>query len=331
MATTFADIWRRVRLYVPSAPVLLVQAWVRDAYRQLADMRGWGWLVMEDQIAFQAARSLATVTATVGSSTVTSAGLFLPASDPGRQFRVGSYPIYTILTCPDVNTITLDRTFQPPTLSNVISPQTAQILDAYATMPLDFGRFVVVLDPLNQRIVPWWATEEELSLIDPTRQAAENVPRLLVGRRPSTYPPTFGQMQYEYWPKPQSTGALQYYAIRRPTPMADDAPFIGVLADRSDILETGALARAARWPGTSEVKNPYFNIALAAQLDLKFAALANQLDLRDDDQLQQSWTTIPWQRWQIWAWAYDTRLLQATDSDLGAYAGFGYYGAGQGW
>ena len=313
--STFGDIWRRVRLYIPDAPVLLVQAWVRDAYRELADQRGWGWLTIENQLVFGDARTLTVVT-TLNSTTVTSAGLFV-ASDAGRQFRVGSFPIYTIAAFVDANTITLDRTYQTTGVGAV----TGEILDAYATMPIDFGRFVVVVDPVNQRMVPWWATQEELDLIDPTRQATEGTPRLLAARRPSTFSGSLGQIQYEYWPKPTAAGALQYYAVKRPVPTSDDEEFVGVLRDRSDILEIGALAKAAMWPGTHERPNPYFNLGLANQLSGKFQALSTQLDLRDDDQYQQSWSTIPWHRWSTWSWAYDTHLLQATDATLASYWG----------
>ena len=100
----------------------------------------------------------------------------------------------------------------------------------------------------------------------------------------------------------------------------------GVLGARPDVLETGALAKAAKWPGTQDVKNPYFNLALSRELDAEFDRLALQLDLRDDDQNPQSWSTIPWQKWSTWAWAYDTSLLRETDATLAAY--FGYTGLG---
>lgn len=313
---TFGDVWRKVKLHVPSAPPLLCRNWVQDAYRDLCDRRGWTFLVMEGQLVFADARTL-TATVTLGSATVTSAALFVNG-DAGRQFRVGSFPVYTILTVVDPSTITLDRAYET---FDATGAQSATILDAYATLPVAFGRFVTVLDPINQRLIPWWATQEELDLIDPTRQASDGPPRLLVARKLSEYTLTAGQLQYEYWPVPTSAGALQYYAIKRPIDLADEDAFVGLLATRADILELGALARAALWPGTAEVKNPYFDLRLAAALQMKFDALANQLDLRDDDQSQQSWSTIPWHRWSAWGWAYDTHLLQQTDATVADYAG----------
>jgi hypothetical protein len=319
---TFADVWRKVRLYVPDAPVFLVRTWVQDAYASLCDRRGWVWSVEQGQLVSQVSRDNLAVTVTQGSTTVTSAGLFTSA-DVGRQFRVGSYPVYTIYSLTDANTITLDQAYYGSANGAVT---TAQILDAYATLPANFGRFVIVVSPDNQRIVPWWATQEELDLVDPTRQSTDSYPRLLVARQGSTTPATLGQMQYEYWPYPTALQALQYYMITRPTDLTDTHVFRGVLAHRTDVLEAGALAAAAKWPGTRERPNPYFNLQLARMHQQEFEAAANQLDLRDDDQNQQSLGQIPWQKINTWAWAYNTQLLQATDATLADYAGFGYGG-----
>lgn len=317
MATTFETVWRSVRLSVPNAPPLLVQQWVLDAYRTLRDRRGWSWAIIQNQLIWADARSLAVAT-TAGSPTVTSGGLFV-AADVGRQFRVGTYPIYTIIARPDANTLTLDLPYE----GSGVGAVTAQILDAYATLPEGFSRFVAIVDPNNQRLVPWWATWEEMDLLDPIRASTASVPRLLAARKTSSLSSTAGRTQYEYYPKPTVAGALQYYAIGAPTALAQDYVFPGLLGDRPDILRTGALAQAAQWPGTTDLKNPYFNLALSIQLGRQFDALSNQLDLRDDDVYQQSIDNLPWQKWRTWVWAYDTALLRMTDATLGSYAGFG--------
>lgn len=316
-ATTFGHVWRKVRLRCPDAPPLLCQDWVMTAYRTLCDRRGWVWLVKPLQLAFAAHRPNLAVTVTPGSQTVTSAGLFLP-SDEGRQFRVESYPIYTVDGYVDANTIGLAQPFYGVGTGAV----TAEILDAYGILPLDFGRFVAVVDPTNQRMVPWWVTQEELDLLDPVRMAADAVPRLLCTIGPSTQQLTPGQLQVEYWPKPTAAGALQAYYISRPTTFAEDDVLTGVLQARSDILVTGALVEAALWPGTTQRPNPYFNISTRRLLQDQFDRACLQLELRDDDQSQQSWSVIPWDKWSAWAWAYDTHLLRETDATLGSYWGF---------
>jgi hypothetical protein len=322
---TFEDVWRKVRLYAPNAPLHLVRTWVQDAFRALVMKRQWGWVVAQDQITFAAARQVDCVV-TLGSTLVTAAVATFVAGDAGRQFRQGTWPIYTILSvAADGSSVTLSLAYQGLS-AGVVS---ATISDCYATMPVDFGAFVVVVDPIYQRMVPWWGTQMELDLIDPNRTAADATPRLLVPSSNSVFSATRGQMQYEYWPKPTAAGALQYYYARRPGLLADTDAIPGLLQSRVDILETGALARAAKWPGTLDQKNPYFNLMLARTLDADFELAAQQLDLRDDDQWQQSFDTIPWQRWSMYTWAYSTHLLQASDATLSSYANWG--GGSLGW
>lgn len=317
---TFEDCWREVRQHAPLATALLCRRWVQDAYNTVADSRGWFWSIQQGQLTYQDAITLDAVTVTVGSTTVTSVGLFTAAM-AGRQFRTGSYPIYTVQRFIDANTIELDMTYQ----SGTTGATEATILDVYTTLPEDFGRFFIVADPVNQRFIPWWMTSEELTLVDPNRTATGGPPRCLIAWKPSTYPPTLGRAQYTYWPIPTAQGALQYQYVKRPKNLVDSDIFHGVLGHRTDILVAGALAKCAKWPGTPDVKNPYFNLALAKQLEQEFQEGLIQLDLRDDDQLQQSLSNIPWERTDAWTWAYNTHLLQATDATLGAYAGYGNY------
>lgn len=319
-APTFYDVCMGMRLYAPNAPWFLVQKWVRDSFAQLADRRQWSWMLLQGQLVWADARDLAAVTTTFGSTTVTSAGLFV-ASDEGRNFRVGTYPIYTIVTFTDANTIVLDRAYEGTAQGAVA----AQILDAYATVPANFQNFLAILDPVNQRLIPWWATWEELALIDPDRMAAESVPRLLAAASPSVVATTLGQPQYEYYPKPTTRGALQYYAKKTPigTNLTDLIP--AGLVPRIDIIEAGALAACAKWPGTEDLKNPYFNLALSREHQAEFDRGADQLDIRDDDLYPQSFDKIPWQRWSTYGWAYDTNLLRETDATLASYWGTGWY------
>lgn len=301
-----------------------MQSWVQSAYAELYDYRPWAWTLEQNQITYQASRSF-TATVELGSATVTSAAQFV-AGDAGRQFCVGTYPYYTILAVVDASTITLSLPYQgEEPESGSPGDVTATILDAYCTLPANFGAFTALVDPVNQRWVPWWGTQQELDLIDPTRTSADSTPRLLVSAQLSIYPSTLGRAQYEFWPKPTAAGALYYYMRTRPVQPADDDTFKGALAHRGDVIEDGALAQAARWPGTTDRKNPYFNLQLARDLDAKFERGKFQLDLRDDDMFYQSTETIPWQRWQGWGWAYPTHLLQRTDATLASYFGYGAY------
>lgn len=314
MPATFGSVWRMVRLHVPDAPPMLVRDWVQTAYAQITDFRPWSWTYEFGQIVWQDAEDL-DVTVTNGSATVTSAALFT-AGMQGRQFRVGTFPIYTVQDVVDANTITLDATFQGASDGAV----TGQILDAFTTLPANFRNFTALVDPVLQRWVPWWMTNEELDLLDPTRTSG-GAPQVLAFLDLSTYAPTLGQNRYQFWPIPTVAGSLQYYMRTAPSELADETPLKGVLAHRPDVVQSGALAQAALWPGTRDRPNPYFNLSVANRLAIDFQKGLFQLDLRDDDANFLSIDKLPWQRWSAWSWAYNTHYLQMTDATLGAYVG----------
>ena len=90
------------------------------------------------------------------------------------------------------------------------------------------------------------------------------------------------------------------------------------------VLEVGALARCAAWPGTAEHKNPYFNLALHLKLLDEFDKQCATLELRDDDQAQESWSSLPYHRLSMWDLAGDTRYLRSTDASLGDYRSFAF-------
>lgn len=318
---TFESVWRKVRLYVPTADVFLVRTWVQDAYNTVIDRKGWAWATVQGQITWEDARLALDVTVTRGSATVTAGAGTFSSADLGRQFRVGSFPIYTIAEVPSATAIVLDRPY-----AGTSGAVEADILDAWTAVAADVSRFQVLIDPINQRFVPWWATQEELAILDPSRTSTASVPRLLVALGTSQQPLTWGQMQYTFWPIPTAAGSLQYWAVEAPRALPDSYAFPGLLGRRTDVLEVGALVSAAKWPGTAQQPNPYFNLGLARQLQEDFNAALLQLDLRDDDQRPDSWTTLPWQRWNAYSWSYDPHLLQMTDATIGDYWGGGWLG-----
>jgi hypothetical protein len=248
---------------------------------------------------------------------MTSAALFL-ASDVGRQFRVGTYPVYTIIEVTDTSNAVLDQAY-----AGFGGALTGQILDAYVTMPADFGAFQLVIDPNVRRQLAWWFNQEELARIDPTRVVSGDLQRALVPTTESPVPATRGQMRYEWWPYPTTARQFPAWYRARPQQLSDTDTFTGVLAQRAKILETGALARCAKWPGTADVKNPYFNMQLAKQLSDEFDAACAKLELRDDDQSQQSWVALPYHRWPAWGLSADTTTLRASDATMGDYYGYG--------
>jgi hypothetical protein len=135
----------------------------------------------------------------------------------------------------------------------------------------------------------------------------------------STAPATLGQARSEWWPYPTAARQFPAWYRKRPQQLSDTDQFQGVLAQRSKILETGALARCARWPGTADAKNPYFNLALAKQLADDFDRDCATLELRDDDQAQQSWVALPYHQWSAFGLGGDTTTLRGSDATLSDY------------
>ena len=114
------------------------------------------------------------------------------------------------------------------------------------------------------------------------------------------------------------TSARSYPAIynKQPGRLGETATFTGVLADAADILVEGALAYAAAWPGTPDIKNPYFNAGLAESKQTIFLAKVQRLSLRDDDQSPDDLATVHWERWPLADLAYNDQALRATDATV---------------
>jgi hypothetical protein len=310
MAETFGDVWRRVRLHVPAAPTFLVREWVNAAWKPLGRMRHWSFLTADLRLTIAVERALAAVTVTNGSTSVTSAGLFL-AADAGRQFRVSSFPIYTVQTFTDANTIVLDSAYGEDSDSVA-----ATIFDGYAVLPADFESFRIIADPYNQRRLAYWITADQINILDPTRQASDSGPRLLSPVSPSSYTPTIGRPRYEYWPRPTAARSYPARYNKMAARLDDTVTFSGVMAEAADVLVAGALSQAAQWPGTPDLPNPYFNLALAREKKGEFLAGVQQLSLRDDDQSPDDMATVHWERWPLADLAYNDQALRATDATV---------------
>jgi len=281
---TFETAWRRARLLLPGVPALVVRDWVQETYARLCERKPWSWLRAEGILSTQDARAVS-VTATQGSTTLTSVGLFVPG-DLGRQFRgavTGSglpstVPLYTIVAFTDVNTVVLDQAWAAP--SGAVD---GQILDALAVLPADFGAFLGIINPYDERTVTWWANLDTLLRIDPARTVTDSSPLALIAARPSPVPATLGQPTFAWYPLLTVARQFPYLYQRRPVALADETVLPGPLADRPDVLRLGAQASAAEWPGTVDLPNPYFNLTLADRLHSRWESEVNRLMLRDDD------------------------------------------------
>lgn len=298
-ADSYGSIWRKVRLYCPLAPPLLVQDWVKNASRMFSDESNWSFLRSESEFSIDASKQ-GGVTLTHGSaiapSTGGASGMVFASSDVGRQIRFpGQGPPITIAAVDTTGntSATLERQWLGTT-----GDATVTISDLYALCPADFGHFIAVLDPQMKRRIRIFSTEHELNAADPGR-ANTGDPWALVSYRLSQLPSTLGRALYEWYPywEAQATRRYPFYYIRRPSDLGDDDYFLGPLRDRSDVILEGALSQAAEWPGTTEQKNPYFNLQLAARKRAHFEFEMGKLEVRDQELFLTWFMNEPWQGW----------------------------------
>lgn len=309
---TFAQAWNQAFLDVPAAGALQVRQWAQNAYKRLYDSRNWSWKIKRSAFLLDTAREPAAVGVSYGSATVTSAALFV-AGDQGRQFRVGTYPVYNIVTFTDASTIVLDRPYEGEDNAAAES----EILSAYVTAPADLEAIQCVVDLVNQVRIGHWYTQEQLSLLDPTRTNAYSGP--IRGLFSSSLSPSGGQapagrLQWEAWPYTTTRASLPYSYFLRAADLADGDNLPGILYDRPDVIALGAKYEAAKWPGTPSMKNPYFNLALAEMLGQELAKMLTQLSIRDDDQFPQDWDTVNWSAFPLANLAPTADYLRHTDS-----------------
>lgn len=277
MSLTFADVYSAVHLRVAAADPLLIREWVQEVYREACDKKLWSHQRVETAIVIKTQRTL-TCTATLGSATVIASLDPFAATDVGRQIRISSIPIYTIIAvADDLTSATLDRVY-----SETSGAASFTILDAYWTAPADFWRFLVVADPTNKWKLKWWVTEDQLATRDPGRMSTGS-PWCLVNQKYSPVPGQTGRARFEVYPYATSARSFIVTYYTKPVELADDTELIGPFAQAKGTLVEGALAKCALWPGTSTVRNPYFNLPLADQLERRFQEKLDQLIVKDED------------------------------------------------
>lgn len=262
-------------------------------------------------MAFLASRSL-TVTFIQGSTTITSAAGFV-ASDAGRQIRTTDYPVYTIASVTTDSIAVLDQSFAA-TGGAILST----ILSAYVVAPADFRRFLVIADPYNKRILPYWISQDDLAIADPGRTSGDSGPRYIISQGVSTAIATLGQVRYEAWPYPSSARQYPFLYYKQAPRFADSDPLPGVFANRADLLTLGAEIEAAEWPGTIEQKNPYYNLGLADRKQTDWNIELQRLSLADDNQFPEDLIAVNWAR-RYGIMDTTTTVLRSTDATLADY------------
>lgn len=170
MLDTYTTIYNKLNLRCPAASSLLCRDWVTNSFRQIAERRRWSWKIKFGQFILPALYNTGTVTVTRNSTTVTGSGTSWDYTMVGRQFRLGTSPIYTISQVNSATSLELDLVWGPATQSAV----GYSIYLAYVTPPDDFHSFLTVWDP-NFNWQLWLNVgQEEINVWDAQRSNTGN-------------------------------------------------------------------------------------------------------------------------------------------------------------
>lgn len=312
MADTYGGVLRQVRMHCPLAPYFLADFWCKSAYSYVCDKRGWSWLRAQGEFLLNAQKT-GTANVTRGSATVSGGTIAYATSDINRQFRAGNNgPVYTIIDAVAGVSYTLDQVWGPATATAT----SATVLDAYLTVPADFQRFIAVLDVANNWQLHLWVTEDELNSWDAQRSTT-GTPYSVASRKLATAGSLAGRIQYELWPYQTSQANYPYFYMRRPEVLDESTALLGPLATDGNILVTLALADCAKWPGLEGKKNPYFNLALASQLQKDADEQLDRLQVLDEEVYMSWMSTINHYSWA--PFPQDSKFFQSHAVGAGGY------------
>lgn len=246
---TLNEMAREIHLYSGElAPLLQCKRWIRDRYRSVCEKQIWSFKIARSAFGTTDQYSTGTITLTNASASVVGSGTTFTASHVGQQLKVNGF-VFTISSFTNTTTIGIDQTW----LGATAASNSFQILQAYITpSPTDFHAFYTVIDPTNNWRLRLGFNSHELDRID-ARRASAGTPYIVAsGVYNSAQVPVF-----ELWPHPTAQKMYPYVYERRVTDLTDNITPPPII--RSDILVKGALADLARWQGTPERKNPYYD------------------------------------------------------------------------
>lgn len=250
---TLQEMTREIHLYSSEVcPILLAQRWVRNRYRKICERTLWSFKLGRGTFGTPTAYSTGTVTMTNASATVAGSGTTFTSSMVGRQLKVSGF-VFTITAYASATSVIVDQSWLGATTASL----TYTICQAYITpTDTDFHAFYSVVDPVHSWKLHLGFNSSELDRIDARRNSTGTPYVIANGVYNNSQKATF-----ELWPHPSSQSQYQYTYEKRLADLssATDTPPAII---RSDVLVTGALADLARWPGTSDVKNPMFDASL---------------------------------------------------------------------
>lgn len=306
MDQTFEQLWKRILLYAPGLPLPLAQEFINTAYSRALEAGGWYGLRAEAEFIIPDAFTTGTITLTQSSASATGSGTGWTSALDGRQLIIGGKsPFYTV-TITSPTTLTLDRPWADEDQAAV----TYSIEQIYVTAPSDFIGFRRAVSPVDEWRLHTNITQEQVDLIDPTRNW-NGTPRALLPAPPTSA----GLRRFEVWPRSTAARFIHYLYTRRPSLLsaASDRPIFPI---RGDLIRHGALVELCSFPGTKQLPNVWFDLNAAGFWQDRFEKGIAQAQ-REDQGIAQ--TDVTYQE-ESWPWApLDPRFLQTHPDFLIGY------------
>lgn len=313
--STIDELAKGIQLRCPLAGTFLPRQWLNFRFRKLWDRKLWSWQRKTGQFIMDQAVNTGTVDVTRGSFTVTGHGTAWTTDLVAHQFRVGlQTPICTIQSVDPIGqTLQLTQVWGAPSSLGV----TYSIYNAYVTVPTDFEKFDVIIDPRFNWALALDVSQMELDVWDAQRANLGNTSYVCAAR---DFDDVFNSpplARYELWPHQQTAVVYPFTYISRPLDLTDPGATLPRMI-RGDVLLEGALADCARWPGPARDQvNPYFNLALAMQHEAKYDSMVNEM-VRTDEEIflsEVSYMSLSAANIPAVAWG-DSKWLQSHDFGL---------------
>lgn len=282
--STFGDLWRKILLYCPDLPLPLAQEFVNTAYSRALTNIDWTGLKGYGNIILPAQYNTGTANVQQDSGTVVGNATAWTTDMIGRQFYMnGRAPFYTI-TAVDVGaqTLTLDRYWGEASATG--GSYMIQLI--YVVLPTDFSCFTSIVDLINRWQIWKDVPQEWLDRVDAARTYAGSPSWVVSYASPSPVTATLNQVRYEIWPRGGGDKTYPYTYIKKPPLLSADSDRI-IYPIRGDLVREGALSELSLWPGTSQIKNPYYDLSMHKTHEERFQERL-ELILNEDQNIRQS-------------------------------------------
>jgi hypothetical protein len=222
----------------------------------------------------------------------------------------GKAPFYTITdaqpagTLPETIEITVDMAVGAPANSGLsFVPSSWSIQPVYLTPQEDFDMFISIVDIDNNWRIRSDVLQEVLDKWDANRSST-GTPWVLSATSFNAAVATGGTLagvpRYEIWPRCNVAKQYPYRYYKRADLVNDTDVPIWPISHRTEILKQFALGEIAKWPGTKDKPNPYFNMSLFNQHKADFLDELYKLQKQDqevaltDQGYADVWSDMPW-------------------------------------